>query len=268
MVIEKDEARQLEKFRAVRAYGAVSDAGSSRSVNEDAYLAVPERQLFGVADGYGGNNIGDVAAKKCLENVKYFVDHGLGDSEVTLPFVYRAYHTAGANLVFNAFLYANQQLVRENKGKDINGRGGASVMFSFFEGRHMTLASVGVCNAFLVRRGRVQALVRPRSYNLVKGMFPGSHNPKWAFPLMAMGHVLDLEPEILELKVEKGDLILLATDGVYPRLCEEDFSECFSLLKKGETLDQAIQEQNQRLIELARQKGNADNQALISLFCA
>ncbi len=256
------------RLTTVRAYGAVSDSGSVRPLNEDAYIAVPERQLFGVADGFGGNGIGDIAAKKCLEHVKYFVEHGLGDSEVTLPFIYRSYYTTGSNLVFNAFLYANQQLFSENKKKQVNGRGGASVMFAFFEGRHMTLANVGACSAFLVRRGRVQALVKPRSYNALKGVFQGSWNPKYAFPLMAMGHSNDLEPEILELKVEKGDLILLATDGVYPRLSDEDFAECFSMLRKKESLDMALQEQNQRLIEIAKSKGNTDNQALISLVCS
>lgn len=263
-----NQRKLVPQIMAVRAYGAVSDAGPARPVNEDAYLAVPERQLFGVADGFGGNGIGDATAKKCLEDVKYFVEHGLGDSEVTLPFIYRRYYTAGANLIFNAFLYANQQLFAQNKTRHINGRGGASMMFVFFEGRHMTLANVGVCNAFLVRRGRVQQLVRPRSYNMLKGTFQGSHNPKWAFPTMAMGQSNDLEPEIFEFGVEKGDLIIMATDGVYPRLSDEDFSECFSLLRKKDSLDMAIQEQNQRLIELAKQKGNTDNQALISLICA
>lgn len=252
----------------IRAYGAVSDAGPVRPLNEDAYLAVPERQLFGIADGLGGSGIGDVAAKKCLDDVKYFVEHGLGDSEVTLPFVYRSYYTAGANLMFNAFLYANNQLYQENRKCPMGGRGAASVMFVFFEGRHMTLANVGVCNAYLIRRGRVQGLVRPRSYNTLKGTFQGSHNPKWAYPLAALGQARDLEPEILELNTQKGDLILLATDGVYPRLSDEDFAECFSMLKKKDALDIAIQEQNQRLIELAKQQGNTDNQALISMICA
>jgi serine/threonine protein phosphatase PrpC len=158
--------------------------------------------------------------------------------------------------------------VEENKGKSINARGGASAIFAFFEKNHMTLASVGSCSAFLIRRSRAQQLVRPRSFNHMKGVFQGSWNPKWAFPLMALGQSKDMEPEILEFKVEKGDVLLLATDGVYPRLTEEDFTECYSMLKQKDSLDIAIQQQNQRLAELAQGKGNTDNFALISMICS
>lgn len=252
----------------IHAFGALTDSGPSRPVNEDAYLVVPERALFGVADGYGGQGIGDVAAKKVLEHVRYFLENGLNDSEVTLPFVYRTYYTAGANLVFNAFLYANQQLVADNASHPINARAGVSALFAFFQGRHMTLANVGVCGAMLVRRGRMQPLVKPRSYNGLRGSFQGSWNAKWAFPLASIGHARDLEPEIVELQVEKGDMLILATDGVYPRLTEEDFSHCFSILTMRGAIDLAIKEQNQRLIDLAQAKGNLDNQAVISMICA
>jgi hypothetical protein len=93
-----------EKWQVVRAYGALTHAGPTRPLNEDAYIAFPKRQLFGVADGFGGSGIGDAAAKKALESVRFFVEHGLGDSEVTLPFVYRRYLTNGGNIIFNAFL--------------------------------------------------------------------------------------------------------------------------------------------------------------------
>ena len=254
-------------MRVVKAFGALCNPGPARPLNEDAYLAVPERQLFGVADGFGGSGAGDTAAKQCLEDVKFFVDNGLGDSEVTLPFVYRDYYTAGANLVFNAFLYANARLYEQNKLKHINGRGGASAMFVFFDGDHMTLAHAGLCNAILVRRGRVQTLVKPRSYNAARGVFPGSWNAQWAFPLMAMGQSKDLEPEIQELRVEKGDILILSSDGIYPYLSESDLSECFSIVKARDAVDVAIQQQNQRLMQIAQQKGNTDNLVILTLYC-
>lgn len=258
---------QNQKSGILRGYGAYRDTGKTRPLNEDAYLVQPENNLFGVADGYGGNSIGDVAAKACLEKVGYFVKYGLGDSEVTLPFVYRSYYTNAANLIFNAFLYANQYLFDENKKHHINARGGASVLFGFIYDRRLVVASVGSCQAFLVRRGRVQSLLRPRSYNAMRGTPQGSWNPKWAFPLSSMGHAPDLEPEILEVQVEKNDLIIIATDGIYPRLADEDFSEAYSALLKSPAFDIGISEQNRRLAEIAQQKGNQDNQALISMIC-
>lgn len=258
----------MSQSPGLRAYGSYLDKGAQRPINEDAVLVVPERKLFGVADGYGGNGIGDVAAKKCLEHVAYFVKNGLGDSEVTLPFVYRSYYTDGANLVFNAFLYANQKLVEENRQRHINGRGGASVLFSFLSGNKMVLASVGLCQAFLLRRGRLQPLTKGRSYNAMRGTFQGSWNPKWAFPLAAMGHAPELEPEIIELQVESGDMLVLATDGIYPRLADDDFLESFRALRGAKTLDVGISEQNRRLAEIALQKGAVDNQAMITLICS
>lgn len=252
----------------VRAYGAVADPGPIRSLNEDAVIAVPEKMLFGVADGFGGTGLGDLAAKKTLEDVKYFVENGLGDSEVTLPFVYRTYMSASANLIFNALLYANEKLCDENKTHSLNMRAGASVLFAFFSGDHMTLAHAGSCSAYLVRRGRAMQLARPRSFNAVKGTFPGSWNAKWAFPLMALGLARDLEPEIIELKVERGDLIFLVTDGVHGRLTEEEFSQSYSILKEKTPLDILIHKENQRLTSTANQKGNADNQAVITMICA
>ncbi|MEW6058279.1 MAG: PP2C family protein-serine/threonine phosphatase [Bdellovibrionota bacterium] len=259
---------KTQQSNIVRAYGAVSDPGPNRELNEDAYLAAPDLSLFGVADGFGGNGAGDVTAKKSLEHVRHFVQHGLGDREVTLPFVYRSYYTASENLIFNAFLYANQQICAQNKEVHVNARGGASVLFVFFHGRLMTLANVGSCAAFLVRRGRTQVLSKPRSYNTLKGVFQGSWNSKWAFPLTAMGLAPDLEPEITQLSVEKGDLIYLVTDGVYPRLGEEDFSQSYSVLSHRDAMDVAIKEKNQELITLAQHKGNTDNQALVSVVCA
>src|SRR5437764_164974 len=104
--------------KIIRAFSAQTRSAIDGQANEDSYLVYPERLLFGVADGFGGSTVGPAAVKKCLDDVKLFVENGLGDSEVTLPFVYRSYLSASANLIFNSFLYANQNLYSENKNKN------------------------------------------------------------------------------------------------------------------------------------------------------
>ncbi len=252
-------------MRAVRAYGAFSEPGPKRELNEDSYLVHPERELFGIADGFGGVGIGDKAAKKSLEDVKFFVENGLGDSEVTLPFIYRSYYTASANLIFNAFLYANGQLCKENQNKSIQTRAGASLLFSFFQKPHLTLAHVGLCQAYLLRGSKLQSITTPRSYHFFRG---GGFNPRWTFPLMALGFAKDLEPEILELKVEKGDVLFLMTDGVYPYLDPQELVQLYADLPLEEALDIEMQVRNQKLKDLICQKGSVDNQALVTLVLA
>lgn len=55
-------------------YGAATDVGSVREVNEDAYLAAPP--LFVVADGMGGHDGGDVASRIVVEEFARLADHG------------------------------------------------------------------------------------------------------------------------------------------------------------------------------------------------
>jgi hypothetical protein len=176
---------------AVRAFGALSDPGPARALNEDAYITSPELGVFAVADGFGGNGAGDLAAKTSLSDLRYFIEAGMRDSDVTLPFVYRSYYTAAGNLLFNAFLYANQKLYEANAQKHINGRGGASMLAAFFDGSHLTLANAGLCGAMLIRNGRMQTVLRPKSYNAVRGVYQGSWNARWAFPLASLGTAKD-----------------------------------------------------------------------------
>lgn len=250
---------------AIKAYSAISEAGTgAHSHNEDAILIVSKRQLYGIADGFGGVGIGDEAAKSCLKHVEEFVENGLGDSEITMPYVYRSYYTTSANLVFNAFLYANKKLFDQNKVKPINARGGASVLFAFFQDKTMTIANVGSCSALLIRSGHVEEIIKPRSYNSLR---KEHWNPHWAFPLMAMGLTQDIEPEITELRVESGDIIVLATDGIYPFVPTAEYAHLSDVVMRSAS-NQVILQENQRLIKVMGELGVSDDKSIITMVCA
>ena len=55
-------------------YGAATDVGQVREVNEDSYLAAPP--LFVVADGMGGHDGGDVASRIVVEEFARLAENG------------------------------------------------------------------------------------------------------------------------------------------------------------------------------------------------
>ena len=55
-------------------YGAATDVGQVREVNEDSYLAAPP--LFVVADGMGGHEGGDVASRIVVEEFARLAEEG------------------------------------------------------------------------------------------------------------------------------------------------------------------------------------------------
>jgi serine/threonine protein phosphatase PrpC len=60
--------------RAELHYGAATDVGRVREVNEDSYLAAPP--LFVVADGLGGHDGGDVASRIVVEEFGRLAEEG------------------------------------------------------------------------------------------------------------------------------------------------------------------------------------------------
>src|SRR5438128_4998980 len=62
---------------------SVTDRGLSekRPLNEDSFLADPERGIFAVADGVGGAEAGEVASQTAMEVLDEAFRHRLSDGE-------------------------------------------------------------------------------------------------------------------------------------------------------------------------------------------
>ena len=56
----------------IHSHGS-SDVGLVRTNNEDAWFVSPDEKVFLIADGLGGHQAGEVAAKKAL--IKLFKTH-------------------------------------------------------------------------------------------------------------------------------------------------------------------------------------------------
>ena len=76
-------------------WGAATDVGKVRRLNEDSYLDVPG--AFVVADGMGGHQAGDVASRLTIEAVQVMLSEGLPDVGTIASLVQRANNSVRAH---------------------------------------------------------------------------------------------------------------------------------------------------------------------------
>jgi len=67
-------------------HAGASDVGRKRTHNEDAYLLLPEENLYCVADGMGGHASGEVAARIAVEEMAEFFRLTGRDEDATWPY--------------------------------------------------------------------------------------------------------------------------------------------------------------------------------------
>jgi len=239
----------------IQACATFLHAGA-RSDQEDHALALEEKRIFVVADGFGGPVPGSKASQTACDAVKNFLFKEAGDLEATLPFELRSYYSLAGNVLFNALVHANKKVKKLNAGKDVHEKGGASVLAGFMDGDLLAIASVGACSAWLFREGESRELVMPRTYARLVDPFHPDHHSDFQVPLMAMGISDDLQPEIFEYRVRAGDWLLFQTDGLTSaareaiatlqtlglasgRPAHEALDEALAMLRQGNYLDNA-----------------------------
>jgi serine/threonine protein phosphatase PrpC len=182
---------------------------------EDALSISEERGIAIVSDGFGGPHAGVEASRVVVDSVMAFLSREFGDPDATLPFVMRPDYSNAANILHNALVHANRELLRRFKSKGANERGGASVMAALVDQGFLAVASCGTTEAWLLRGRRLERLVASRSLQAL--LLPGVRlSRSLDFPVTALGLHPQFEPEIREFRLRPGDSVLLCTDGASP----------------------------------------------------
>ncbi len=180
-------------------------------VSENHHVSLPSQGILALADGLGGTTAGRQAASLACASVVEFLQREARDQEATLPFVLRSYLSLPANVLFNALVHANRRLLAVNADRGVHEKGAASIVAGFVDRQSLALASVGSVSAWLEREGRMEELLRPRTWGRLQD--PVRPPPGWMsrIPLSALGVVADLEPEIIEFRLRPGDRVHIGT---------------------------------------------------------
>ncbi|MGO0122069.1 Stp1/IreP family PP2C-type Ser/Thr phosphatase [Desulfothermobacter acidiphilus] len=226
---------------------AMSERGAVRDINEDAYLALPDKGLWAVADGLGGHQAGEVASQLALS---VLASYWLQVSLVSLEELVAAVQEA------------NREVYRTSLSRpDCEGMG-TTLTAAVLSGRELLWAHVGDSRGYLLRGGTWLQFTCDHTLVaelVLEGQLTAEeaqHHPYRHLLSRALGLQPQLEVEAGKLKVQRGDVLFLCTDGLTLYLDPEDV---LRVVQEAESLAAAGKE----LIAEALRRGGEDNITLV-----
>jgi protein phosphatase len=270
---------------AVQGFGA-TDRGKVRGSNEDQFVvamltralwieqsSVPQPNMqyaddrghiFVVADGMGGANGGQQASAMAVGTIEGFLLNALkwvvgldGSSD------------ASALRAFQAALRRADADVHQAAASDPGLRGmGTTLTMAYAIGSDLFVAHVGDSRCYLLRAGELHQITRDHTVVqelLDKGVVSPSeaahHSLRHIITNVVGGDAPGVHIEVHRLTIERGDVLLLCTDGLTNMLSD---GQVRALLDATPTPEEACKE----LIRFANEAGGEDNITAIVARCA
>ena len=227
---------------------ALTDVGRKREINQD-YVFVsdepigPFPNLLAVADGMGGHKAGDFASKYAISVFK----EELAKTKLRNP----------EEILRRIFTTVNEKVI-EAAASDIKLEGmGTTLVVATVIGNTMYFANIGDSRLYLISDKILQI---SKDHSLVEEMVrlggikaeEAKFHPDKNIITRAIGVKSDAEADVYEYRIEKGDIILMCTDGLSNMVEDEDM---FDIVKGARDLVEAVH----MLIEQANSNGGRDN---------
>lgn len=233
-------------------YWGLTDPGCVRAQNQDAFqieMLDKHTLLCVVCDGMGGAKSGNVASSLAVDVFCQEVC-GTWTSDMDQDQQDQMLHSAVKLTNFTVHDQAQQF-------EDFTGMG-TTLVAVLLRGKQLTVVNVGDSRAYNISAKGVTQLTEDHS--VVQMMVKkGELTPEQArfYPgknliTRALGTEAVVEPDIFHYKVEKGDCLLLCTDGLSNIIDEQEM--LFEVIH-GDDREQCCQ----RLMDIAKNRGAPDN---------
>lgn len=229
----------------VVAHAAATDTGRRRQANEDAYFV--DGPLFAVADGMGGAQAGDVAARIATEALV-----GVRDSD-----------TGPEQLLERVITEANRR-IHDLAERERRYRGmGTTMTVALVQGSEVVVGHVGDSRAYRLRDGELVRLTLDHS--LVGEMVrrgaiteaDAEVHPQRSIITRALGSEPAVEVDVHTHPARRGDIYLICSDGLTGMITEPEIA---AALSREPTLDAAVAQ----LIARANANGGVDNITIVT----
>ena len=228
---------------------ARTDTGRRRRHNEDVFVLEPP--LFAIADGMGGANAGEVAARLAAA--------ALQETEEG---------RSGEQAVVTLIQEANRR-VYERATEDAAASGmGTTMTVALLEDGQVRIGHVGDSRAYLIRDGELAQLTDDHSLvgELVRSgkLAPedAESHPQRSVITRALGTDPDVDVDTITVETRSGDVFLLCSDGLYSMVGNERILELVERYRGD--LDAAAK----ALISAANKGGGEDNITVVAFEIA
>jgi protein phosphatase len=190
----------------------ISDLGKVRQGNEDAYALLPDKNLFIVSDGMGGEQAGTKASEIVVKVLPPMVEQRLGQAYAKPAEV--------SNALRDAIVELSRQVREQSAGQPRLAGMGATVVLAYFLEDQVIVANMGDSRAYLYRNKRLKQLTEDHS---VVGILlrRGEINEEQALDHPArhqisryIGMEGEVYPDVRAVKLSAKDRFLLCSDGL------------------------------------------------------
>jgi serine/threonine protein phosphatase PrpC len=250
-------SRILPRFDFRVDLASMSEKGPVRETNEDALLLAPELALFGVADGMGGLEGGEVASRLAVETAKQVFSSReavqASEAYVAVPHLENRRRLLG--LMRKACEDAHAAVLAESDRREGVAMGTTLDLCLLVRDRAF-FGHVGDGRAFLARSSATLMITQDHVADGALAFDPAAGRvPK---PLTsAIGVKAPLRIDTFFVDLHKNDRIVLATDGAYGAI--EDEAALSRICQKP---PEAIVTD---LVDLALDRGGRDNATVIAI---
>ena len=228
-----------------------SDPGMVRENNEDYVLADEVNGIFLLADGMGGEPAGEVASELAVRAAHELLVRQLRDAE-----------TAGTGRILAEALAAAHSAVARHALSDASRHGmGTTLEIVVVRGAKIALCHVGDSRVYLFRQGTLRQVTTDDNYAMLlapSGRVAERVRLRFRHVLtQAVGGSDEPVPEIRDLDIEPGDLLLVSSDGLSEVLENEEIE---ALMGRMPPEPGAIVE---ALVTAANGRGGPDNISVV-----
>ena len=239
-----------------------TDTGRVREHNEDTIATDPDVGLLVLADGMGGYNAGEVASGIAVKTITNLVREGLLRED--LGSIDRGTGLSRPSIVLrDAITRANKIIYQTARSQaECEGMGTTMVAALFYDNR-ISIAHVGDSRLYRQRGSQIAQVTMDHSL-LQELVDRGFYSPEEAqraanknYVTRALGVEPQVEVEVQEHPVDKGDIFILCSDGLSDMVEDEDIRLTISTF--GANLDTVAKQ----LIQLANENGGRDNVSVV-----